>query len=317
MKTSIKDIAEATGFSTSTVSRAFSTTSSIEEKTRRTIFAHARRLNYSPKMSSAKKNIGVLVEGANSLDISDYSHHLITGMLKQLILRKRSLEIIPVEEHALLYRKYLDGVIALLYEPENLERLSEVDHLPVMTINNPMTTVDFHSIKSDHYQGVELAIDYLIEMNHRKIAMVTHESASWGGSERVRAYSEVTRARGLECYPELFLEIGEFDLLPLVRLIKKRPTALIVCGEDFGKRVSAFLNLMEVRCPDELSVVYFENHGVSEFLHPAQTAVCQPIAEMARLAVDKLIEVIDASESDLIDVNLKHRLIERESVRKL
>jgi LacI family transcriptional regulator len=101
-------------------------------------------------------------------------------------------------------------------------------------------------------------------------------------------------------------------------LLKTKPTALLICGEDLSLAVNEILlHEARVKIPDELSVVSYETRGVTSLLSPPQTAVAQPWEDIGRAAVEGILSLIRGPADKRLDVLLPNTLIERASVKTL
>jgi DNA-binding LacI/PurR family transcriptional regulator len=101
-------------------------------------------------------------------------------------------------------------------------------------------------------------------------------------------------------------------------------TALLNFSEDASLQVLHFLsNILKLRIGKDISTISLEDLPIYQYFTPPQTTVHQPMEELARLAVEKMLELCDQTRADRradappVDLCLPSALIERESVARL
>lgn len=156
------------------------------------------------------------------------------------------------------------------------------------------------SVMCDNAQGIRLAVEYLAELGHRRIAFLIDACATTGdGWQRREGFRDALDALGLPYRRErdLILVEGEEDYDAFLRR-PDRPTG-VVCWSDGA---AAFLlgraAALGVDVPRELSVVGFDSTSFCDELRPALTSVSQPLVVMGRTAVDLLVQSISGEATD-------------------
>jgi LacI family transcriptional regulator len=126
--------------------------------------------------------------------------------------------------------------------------------------------------------------------------------------------------------PELLLEMDHNQLTPELAfekvrdLIKLRPQFTAICAFNDTSAIGAIRALSDfaLNCPEDVSVVGFDDIGVAAFCTPRLTTVRQPLEEMGRQAVECLIARIREPHKDHpSEVLLQPELIVRESTRRI
>ncbi len=155
---------------------------------------------------------------------------------------------------------------------------------------------DNPSVTMDNRLGARLVLDYLAGLGHRHIAFIG--SARLGDlHERGEAYAEFMNERfggvpaGYRQLVENALEEGYQAMMRLLAL-PQPPTALFAADDNMaiGAMKAAAENGIAV--PADLSIVGFDDIKIAAYLHPALTTVHQPYEEIARQAVEMLLEII-------------------------
>jgi LacI family transcriptional regulator len=319
VKGSIYDVARVSGVSIGTVSRVFNNKPDVAEATRLLVMDAAKRVKYMPRISTRRVNIGLLVEQIEKANEVGFISETVSTLAKHMALQGGVLELVPLNDLDIIFRNYIRGLIAVVFSTDP-ESLREIQHIPIVLINNVIKGPNLHYVASDHAQGSRLATEYLITRGHRRIGFLEIRDDGWGSRERQRGYREAFEKVGLKASADLMRFCGHNPareaVVPLLE--KERPTALLVCGEDLSLEVNRVLiHELKVNIPKDLSVISFETPLVSELLSPPQTTIAQPWEDMGRAAVEGVISVVEQGSKKPLQVLLPNRLIERDSVRNL
>jgi len=311
----IGKIAKAANVSATTISRVFSGQGYVSERTRQKVLGIAQKLNYLPRVTSRKDNIAIIIESDTVVRMGAYETSLINAIFQDLITKKYRFEIIPVDEIDLLLDLFIKGAICVLYNENSLKKVKQIRRVPLVTINCPVA--NFHSVYSDHKQGIELGMTYLAQRGHRRIGLILGALDGWGGQERQKGYWASVERHGLENDEKLVHSRLARTLLEAVAgVVKARPTAIIVGGEDIALPVVSALHLLGKRIPEDISIISFENTKVSQYLTPMHTTISQPFAEIGALGVKTVIDLAEHKACGPVRIALPNILIERESVMK-
>ena len=190
-----------------------------------------------------------------------------------------------------------------------------ISKVPVVTINH--IDPDCHSVCSNHYQGLELAVNHLVDLGHEKIAFINHDSQTWGNEERLRGYKETLTARGIELNNDFIGFYEESTLFEiLAKTIQKGATSLIISGENRAAQSIHHLSLLGKKIPDDISVITFESEKLSRFLLPPNTTISQNLINLGKIAVDTTIDLIQNNYQEPVRIMTENQLIIRESTAK-
>jgi LacI family transcriptional regulator len=312
MGSKITDIAKATGVSPATVSRVFSHHPYVKDEIRIKVLEAARNLNYAPKFSSAGNSIGIMVGGKDGVVLGSYESQLASGISRELFKHNCNIEITTDQQIPFLHANSFRALIVLT---GSANEVLPIPGIPTLTVNNPVEGV--HSVATDHRQGIEIAVDCLADKGHKKIAHICGRSDNWGNSERLKGYEDSLKKNGLELDASLIERAEKLEYLEAVaRVMKKKPTAIIISGEGKALHLAYSLYLLDKKIPEDVSVISFEDAEVTPFLSPPQTTISQRMPELARLIAETTLE-IEKDGCELKNIVIKNELIERESVKKI
>lgn len=177
----------------------------------------------------------------------------------------------------------------------------------------------YHSVRSDNKKGMRLAVDYLYNLNHRRIAFVGGPDEFFSACERKEGFLAAMAERGLSCQPEHLLQ-GSFSRLTgkaaLNQFLSLRtlPTAVVCANEQIAHGFIMSAQSRGLKIPDDFSVVGFD--GVNyDFTYPTLTTIRQNTERIAEL----LFQAVDGDDSctggceHIVDVDFQ----EGESCRKI
>ena len=184
-----------------------------------------------------------------------------------------------------------DGALTVLNLPDSseLQRLAAA-RIPLVVIDPPEEPgPGIRSVGTTNWQGCLTATRHLIELGHRRIAIIGGPEHLWSSRARLAGYRAALEAAGLDTPGDLVrrdhfcAEGGRRQARELLAL--PQPPTAIVAGNDaqaFG--VLQALGERGLRAPEDLSVVGFDDVPVASWATPALTTVRQPLAAMAATA---------------------------------
>jgi LacI family transcriptional regulator len=326
----IREIAALAGVSTATVSRVVNGNGYVSEKTRHTVEDVIRDRGYSANraargLSSGRTGlIGVTVPRIHPA----YFSLIVAGVADALYEHDMRIVLCPtLHEHdrevSLLERLVhgtIDGGLLILPEESTgeLRRLMKqgfrfvvVD--PRRHIDGPVPTVS-----AAHSSGADQATRHLIDLGHRRIAAITGPRGWMATAERTRGYLAALAAAGIAPNRELVIE-SNFDVdggraaARALLDLTEPPTAIFAFNDQLaiGAMQTAFAR--NLRVPEDLSIVGFDDTAEAELVTPALTTLRQPLAEMGRMGVSLLTRVLDSRQLEALHVELETQLIVRRS----
>jgi len=317
----IKDIANKLKIHPSTVSRALRDDVRVNEKTKKKVKEYAEKFGYVPNIfaSSLAKGKTNLVSLIVPDLIHPYYSELFIELEKNLIDNRYILQLFTTDFNDLIFEKVIknslslrvSGIIVAYHKIENLK-------LPTILIDQEKNN-EYNSIMVDNFLGAYEAVDYLINIGHKNIAYITDIYTT---KEREKGYRKAHIDNGIEVNESFVLrksgrseDIGYNEGLKILS-IKKRPGA-IFCGNDFiaiGVMKAALQ--LNIKIPEELSIIGFDDLPIVSFLPVPLTTVRQPIKEIAKYSTNLLVEMIKNPDKKIPTKIIKPQLIIRNSTIK-
>jgi len=189
----------------------------------------------------------------------------------------------------------VDGI--LLFNADNaedwIERCLECD-LPMVMIRKPAQALGANYVEADDYRGVAEAMQYLLNLGHRRIAFSRHAVRIRSFAERWRAYGDALRTHRLPVSEELVvpgrqsIERGQENMRALLEL-DDPPTAFLAGSDLEAAGAVRTAQALGHRVPEDISIVGFLGLDIMANHYPPLTTVCMPMRRMGFEAV-KILE---------------------------
>lgn len=311
-KTTIVDIAAASGVSVTTVSRILNDKPDVADETRGRVLAVMQEIGFAPQSAWQQIRSGrtrliamhvpqdfnpphlrLIMAAALGVEEAGYSINIITRTLTE------------GELLAIFRSRQADGIILLeiLADDRRPELLR--DHgFPFVMIGHRTDNVGLSFVDVDVAHGIDLAMERFVELGHRRTGLLTVDPfvqdktygyASWA----LEAYERACARYGL---PPLARVGGPTtgDLFEVaVRLLDENPdvTALIAPQEQSVIGVIKAAQARGTRIPDELSVIGIVGESMAEVATPPLTTISFPAEEMGEVAARILLERIDHEQA--------------------
>ncbi|MFI2207321.1 LacI family DNA-binding transcriptional regulator [Streptomyces sp. NPDC020192] len=174
------------------------------------------------------------------------------------------------------------------------------------------------SVGAANWQGGVSATEHLLGLGHRRIAVIAGHRRTMAGNARVAGYRSALASAGVRHraeyvryagFDEAAARLRTHDLLDL----PEPPTAVFVCSDRMALGVYAALAERELRVPDDLSVVGFDDLPEARWVAPGLTTVRQPLGEMAATGLRLLVRMMHGERPEGTRTELSTRLVPRAS----
>lgn len=341
-RVTIHDIAKLSGTSSATVSRVLSNSSyPVSKELRRKIKKVAEEHNYIPNMIGKQlKTHNNMTIGAIIPTISNPFYSSVMQGIEEVarnnnyhVFLCNSMQNPQIEDEYVktLFENQVKGVIisSISNNREQLQHLISLG-LNVIAIDQQIDIPEVQQIAFDYRKGGYMATKYLIERGHHRIAYVSAPLDRHSRQSIYEGYCEALQEAGLErC--EDYVQIAQDELTQydgiyefgngrkLTRRLlqsKERPSAIFACNDMTAFGVINELDAHNMRVPDDMSVIGFDNIEFSQMVTPPLTTIRQPDFDMGKLACNILLDMMKGEHTNQGMV-LEPTLIERKSVAEL
>lgn len=330
------DIARQVGVSVSTVSKVLNGNEGIGSDVRNRILELADQLGYKGKKANSEtrlEHIGLFSNLSMSFS-DDFYFNILSGVeaecQKQDILFSfatidtsllaNSNKLIAWFSHRIKSQN-VDGLIFLSsYEKKLLEYLNDNQH-PVVIINEDCNMPVADLYLPDNWGGPQAAMNFLIENGHKRILHITHSHRETL-HKRFMAGRAAMFDAGLSFDPALVLDTP-LNLQAVYKAMREYLagglggiTAVSCCSDWAAAAVIQALNEVNIKIPDEVSVIGFDDTTIAASVAPALTTVRIDCKKLGALAVRGLIQRKAYPDSPPCRHQIATELIIRDSVAK-
>lgn len=323
----IRDVAKDAEVSITTVSRILTNdpTLHISDDTRNKVLDSIQKLNYHYKPKKQQTSIGVIMsltynyndpyffEILNGIQEYCSNHNAIISLVlsyQQFLESKNSLED-KIKE--------LDGLIVTEISDGNLEYLT--------SLNNCLVFIDnyipgYCNVGYNVYYANELIMDHLIKCGYKKIAYVGGPSGhdEFLTNKRLVVYREALRKANIEYDESLIYNcMWNTDICKdIVKdLLEKHPDvdAIFAGSDSLAVATLKVLNEMNIKCPDDIGVIGFNDNDIASTITPALTTINLPSKDMGKYGAKRLMSQIKKNKNSDLEINLPVKLIVRQSTK--
>lgn len=327
----LKMVAQHLGLTPGTVSAVLNnapSARSIPQETKARIRAAAKELNYRPNFfARTLRNKRTYTIGVIAEEIGDsYGAAVISGI--EQYLRKRDYFFLTVahRHNPELFHRYsqilsergVEGIITvdtIIQEPPALPVVAVAGHGKIKGVTN---------IVLDHERAAVLALNYLKEQKHERIAWMKGNPLSADSQERWAGICRIAEQNGLRIDPELTVQIDTEDATPMLGypfanelLSRKKPFTALFAYNDISA-IGSIKALQEhgLRVPQDVSVMGFDDIPAAAFYSPSLTTVRQPLNRMGEVAAQTLLERIEGKQDYPAEIAIEPELVIRESTAR-
>ncbi len=332
MAATIKDIRAETGLGLATISK-YLNGGNVRTENRQKIEEAIKKLDYHPNetarslVTKRTRTIGFVVNNIASnfsgVLLQHASAYLHTRGYGMMICDSSLSEKQEAENIRFCVEKQVDGIliVSTSREPSFLNPMEKAG-IPAVLLDREIKSDAFDCVTIDNRNAAERATDYLIESGHRRIAVICSEE--YTGNERYRGYLASLEKAGVKptdayiCSGQLHSpELGYRNMKRLLKL-KKRPTAVLTTNYEVSLGVIMALNEEGVGCPEDISLIGFDELILPMVMKPKLTLVAQPMEEIACEGARILLKRIEEGSSFPPQrVSLYASLKSGESVKKI
>lgn len=331
-RVTLREVAETAGVDVSTASRALSSDKSslVRAATRSRVLEAAERLGYrgNPQASALRRGrtevIGVIV--------ADLSNPFIGPVLRGIANALGSRDLLPImtetrdssEELERVCDKLLsqrvDGVITTAGRFRDRTMLRGVaEEVPTVLAVRELPGSGIPAISHDDVSGGRLAAEHLLSLGHTSFAQLMGPEDIWSFRGRAQGFREAVEGAGGSCLDVNAsvrlptLDAGGVLATALLDADEHLPTAVFAHNDSIAIGALAAFRERGIRCPEDISVVGYNDVPLTDHTRPPLTTIRLPGYELGRLAAELLVTRMEGSASKSDKVMLAPELVVRES----
>jgi len=327
----IREVARAARASVSTISAALNNSDYVSAEMRSRIEGAIRQLRYRP--NDLARGLRLQKTHSIAIVVPDLSNNFYIEVVRgakdysasanYTVLIGDSRESWEEERNYLdsFHRRRVDGVVRIpAIDAAGGKASSVLGSLPVVYADRHPLARDSYlgRVGVDNCKAAETATRYLLSLGHRKIAIITGDASTGTSVDRLRGFFGALRSAKIRPDRSLIhtghndMESGHFHAMQLLTGVQ-RPTAIFCTNNLMALGALAAIQEVGLACPEEISLLGFDDFYWATLLRPRLTVVHQPAREVGMIAARMLIDHIEGRPSIPTPALLPTQLIVRDS----
>jgi len=331
----LADVAAAVGLSPAAVSLALRGKLGVSEATRTRVVDAARRLGYRPVTGGSRQHqkpitFGLVINPVHGgiqeanrfyapviagIQASCRSHH-VDLMLATMAVDQHQY---PIELPRIVTNRTCDGLIVVGTHLSPATTAIFQAAPPAILVDAYADDDAFDSVVMDNVGGARIAVEHLVSLGHRNIAVLATEPQAYPSIlQRRRGYEQVLAEAGLTPHyvDALYWQPESAAVVALAYLKAHPEVTAVFCANDLVAVALLQAARQEgIEVPNRLSVVGYDDIDLAGFVHPALTTMAVDKVGMGRLAVTLLAHRLEFGKECVTQTFVRPTLVERETTR--
>ena len=309
----VREIAETAGVSITTVSRVLNNHPRVSSESRSKVLTAVNQSGYIAKMGRRSvSNIAFFYTGESSLG-SPFDGAVMHGISSGL--DERGLDLMVLSAHRsrrkgetftqMFQRKGVRGaILRSTSTSRDVCRTIADEGFPAVVIGDRFDEGHISHVDADSRNSVREAIEHLIALGHRQIAMCTNIVDDTDHADRIDAFRTVLRDRGLPFDERSVLRTpanreGGLQVVRRLASMPSRPTAVFMADPQVAVAAVGAAPSVGLSVPDHLSVIGFDDAETRFGIVPTMTSVCQEASLLGSEAFAVLMELMEPGSAGL------------------
>jgi len=322
--TTLKDVAREAGVSIAAVSYSLNGGGTIGEEVRLRVREVADRLGYRPNRSAQAVRTGrSMTLGLVLPDLNNPYYPALARSFEHTAREAGYTTILidtsgSVEEELEGIRELENhGVAGAIWCQTSDQLATSADEyaMPIVVVGAPGAAFD--NVMADDVAGGRLAARHLLDHGHRDIGLLVGDAVPDDKNDRRNAFVAAVGRRAkirFELKTPYAIDLAG----TVIETLSRRTVTAVMCGNDLiAIGVLRAARQLRIRVPEDLSVIGFDDIPWAAIVTPALTTINQPVAEMATVALELLLDRLDRPDRPLRHRKVPVRLVERDSVARL
>jgi len=322
MAITMKEIASIAGVDTSTVSRALNNDQAISLDVREKIQDIARKNSYKKRKTKAK-NVSYVIDKRYFLLTSRFYNRVIEGIEDELKKQKYVFQFNSLEPNQFslenIHIKNLAGmIITSCYHDDFIIEVKKLG-IPVVLVDYYLPTEDISSVLIDNTDGIIKGMQYLASLGHRRIAYIKGDISEIGSYDRYMGYRKAVQMFDLDDDERLVIGC-DFSIKGTYEAMRSflnsgidRPTALLAVNDIVAIGAMEAIKEKSLRIPDDMSVLGFDDIDLAGEVIPRLSTIHVRKRTIGRLAVQRLMQLIQGVDIEYSKILVAPVLKIRES----
>ena len=320
--TRIKDVAEAAGVSTATVSRVLSNKPHVRPELREKVMAAVESLGYRPNLVA--RTLRSQRSNAIGLIVSDIRNPYFTSVSRAVedIAYEQGYQVVfcnsdedPEKEASYLRLMRDQNIAGVIFSPtrqvsSNLDAVSFDSPMVVVDRTIAATGMEVDVVRIDNEDAGYRLTQHLIDNGYRKIVGLFGE-ASTTGRERCAGYEKALQENDLSVRAQFVPPRIEAGYIAGIEVLSSddMPDAILTTNSLLLAGALKAIQELELKIPDQVGLVGFDRTTWSTLVQPSITLIEQPTTEIGRSAAELLLQRIENPQRPAREVILQGKLL--------
>ena len=329
---SVSEISEESGVSEATVSRVLNNQGSVKEECKEAVFNALRKRGINPDdVVLSVPNSSKLILLTLPFDFNSFFNEVIKGA--KASANQHGYQLLILQEHIntntaprlekMIKDTKISGIISLNHI--NTTILNEISSLVpiVQCCDYDLNSKTVSSVSLDDQKMTKSAIDYLISLGKKRIAFLSGPLRYRDNFYRKEGYLQSLNENGIELNPSFIINLPEISynmaFSSATQLLSQGnpPDAFIAISDLFACAVINAARRLEIKIPDELMVIGYDNVDYSIISSPRITTINTPKFQLGYTACELLAEKIQNPGATTQHLSLPSEMIIRETTAAL
>lgn len=339
-RVTLEDVAAYCNLSVATVSRVLGNADyPVSKSTKEKVLAASEHLGYYPNLlsrslrTSNSRDIGVILPNVSN----HYYNQLINGVLDTAMSLDYNItlsssyrnSITEKKNLLLMMQKQVAGVLIAPIDHQYAGLSQYLDQGGHAVVLEEDCNLSCGKVLFDYRKGIELALEHLFHLGHRRIAYFSTPLRLTSRSTRMDAYRYIMASKQLLREDYVFMTMEESDktlnyevsngrllaeqFLKRFPVASERPTAVMCLNDMTAIGAMGYFLEKGLHIPEDISVMGFDNISVSEIVTPQLTTVDQCIYQIGSMALSMLVGQIENDQDSFASILLQPTVIQRRS----
>lgn len=322
----LDDVAQTSGVSAATASRALNGRPGVSTKVRKRVQVVAKSIGYQPNVAArtlagGRSGIVGLVMPGKLQPANPCGLKMIQGINDGLAGHNLAMMLWIASGDGsnvldFLSRGQIDGLLVStpLVTDTWVSDLLAMGQ-PTVLLDRPLDGSAAHHVRSANKAGASSAVQHLVDGGRRRIAHIAGPTNRKDTQDRSRGYLDTCAAAGqsvdgVVCDSDHTREGGHFSMRQLLPL---KPDAVFAANDAMALGAMAAITEAGLSIPNDIAVVGFNDSDAAKFSSPGLSSVRQNITELARTGVEVLERIIADPSTPPTSIEVDCELIVRES----
>lgn len=304
----LQDIADKLGVSKGTVSKAINNAPDISETLRKTILDTAVEMGYTRlrKPKSEAKKLCIITENLEYKETHHFGYDFIIGFRQLAEPAGYQVDVLPVTAQfqksipydVFMLQNHYVGAFVLGFSLADpwMEDFRTTRTPTVLYDNYIPANAHTAYIGIDNNEGMELAVQHLKQLGHKKIGYLSSALGSYIMQQRHKAFFHAMRQNGLAVDPTCVgatYHVSECIEKHVPRLLDLGVTAFICCHDLFANAAMIHCQQSGLRVPDDISIIGFDDSPFCAYTSPPLTTIRQERTELGKCGYYALMSLMD------------------------